>query len=127
SGPGRPPMRGCRHDPLPGDPGTTALVALRAFGCSPCMLTLAFVHDAELRADRACDACGVERDLLTPITFTYAGTVICCHLCDACAGLFRYLEALPTTRRTTIVRVGRNDPCFCGAGKKYKRCHGRAA
>ncbi len=19
---------------------------------------------------------------------------------------------------------GRNDPCFCGSGKKYKRCHG---
>jgi preprotein translocase subunit SecA len=21
-------------------------------------------------------------------------------------------------------RVGRNDPCPCGSGKKYKRCHG---
>lgn len=21
-------------------------------------------------------------------------------------------------------RIGRNDPCFCGSGKKYKRCHG---
>lgn len=20
--------------------------------------------------------------------------------------------------------VGRNDPCFCGSGKKYKKCHG---
>jgi preprotein translocase subunit SecA len=20
---------------------------------------------------------------------------------------------------------GRNDPCFCGSGKKYKLCHGR--
>ena len=24
-------------------------------------------------------------------------------------------------------KVGRNDPCPCGSGKKYKRCHGRAA
>ena len=23
--------------------------------------------------------------------------------------------------------IGRNDPCPCGSGKKYKRCHGRAA
>jgi preprotein translocase subunit SecA len=23
-------------------------------------------------------------------------------------------------------KVGRNDPCPCGSGKKYKRCHGRA-
>ncbi|HJR87959.1 MAG TPA: SEC-C metal-binding domain-containing protein [Acidimicrobiia bacterium] len=21
-------------------------------------------------------------------------------------------------------QVGRNDPCPCGSGKKYKRCHG---
>ena len=20
--------------------------------------------------------------------------------------------------------LGRNDPCWCGSGKKYKRCHG---
>lgn len=24
-----------------------------------------------------------------------------------------------------VVKVGRNDPCPCGSGKKYKRCHGR--
>jgi hypothetical protein len=23
-----------------------------------------------------------------------------------------------------VPRVGRNDPCPCGSGKKYKRCHG---
>ncbi|MFS4514077.1 SEC-C metal-binding domain-containing protein, partial [Delftia tsuruhatensis] len=22
-------------------------------------------------------------------------------------------------------RVGRNDPCPCGSGKKYKQCHGK--
>jgi preprotein translocase subunit SecA len=21
--------------------------------------------------------------------------------------------------------IGRNDPCWCGSGKKYKRCHGQ--
>ena len=24
----------------------------------------------------------------------------------------------------TGTKIGRNDPCFCGSGKKYKRCHG---
>jgi len=24
-------------------------------------------------------------------------------------------------------KIGRNDPCWCGSGKKYKRCHGAAA
>ncbi len=22
-------------------------------------------------------------------------------------------------------KLGRNDPCYCGSGKKYKKCHGR--
>ena len=26
---------------------------------------------------------------------------------------------------TEKVKVGRNEPCPCGSGKKYKRCHGR--
>jgi preprotein translocase subunit SecA len=25
----------------------------------------------------------------------------------------------------TYPKVGRNDPCPCGSGKKYKFCHGR--
>ena len=25
----------------------------------------------------------------------------------------------------SVPRVGRNDPCPCGSGKKYKQCHGR--
>ncbi|HEY5078822.1 MAG TPA: SEC-C metal-binding domain-containing protein, partial [Opitutaceae bacterium] len=28
-----------------------------------------------------------------------------------------------TIRRDTP-KVGRNDPCPCGSGKKYKHCHG---
>jgi preprotein translocase subunit SecA len=26
-----------------------------------------------------------------------------------------------------ISKIGRNDPCFCGSGKKYKKCHGAEA
>ncbi|HEX7027130.1 MAG TPA: SEC-C metal-binding domain-containing protein, partial [Gammaproteobacteria bacterium] len=22
-------------------------------------------------------------------------------------------------------KIGRNDPCFCGSGKKFKHCHGQ--
>ena len=28
------------------------------------------------------------------------------------------------TQRRTGSEIGRNDPCFCGSGKKYKKCHG---
>jgi len=24
-------------------------------------------------------------------------------------------------------KLGRNDPCFCGSGKKFKKCHGKSA
>jgi preprotein translocase subunit SecA len=27
----------------------------------------------------------------------------------------------------TGAKIGRNDPCPCGSGKKYKKCHGQAA
>jgi len=32
----------------------------------------------------------------------------------------------PATVRRAEPKVGRNDPCPCGSGKKYKRCHGAA-
>jgi preprotein translocase subunit SecA len=36
-------------------------------------------------------------------------------------------EADPTTQVAAVPRVGRNEPCPCGSGKKYKHCHGRLA
>ncbi len=33
-------------------------------------------------------------------------------------------EASQPTQRRTGEKVGRNDPCPCGSGKKYKKCHG---
>ncbi|MDP7743907.1 MAG: SEC-C metal-binding domain-containing protein, partial [Lentisphaeria bacterium] len=38
-------------------------------------------------------------------------------------------EDAPAARQPTVrstPKVGRNEPCPCGSGKKYKRCHGRA-
>jgi preprotein translocase subunit SecA len=29
-----------------------------------------------------------------------------------------------TTMAAEVPRVGRNEPCPCGSGKKYKQCHG---
>ena len=31
----------------------------------------------------------------------------------------------PTTFKREEKKVGRNDPCPCGSGKKYKQCHGK--
>ena len=36
-------------------------------------------------------------------------------------------ESVPaqTSSGAAVPRVGRNDPCPCGSGKKYKQCHGK--
>ncbi|MFI5366652.1 MAG: SEC-C metal-binding domain-containing protein [Candidatus Binatia bacterium] len=33
-------------------------------------------------------------------------------------------QGKPSTVRRDADKVGRNDPCPCGSGKKYKKCHG---
>lgn len=33
------------------------------------------------------------------------------------------LQEFPGTTRTTPKRLGRNAPCWCGSGRKYKHCH----
>jgi len=34
-------------------------------------------------------------------------------------------ERKPEPIRRETPKVGRNQPCPCGSGKKYKQCHGR--
>ena len=36
-------------------------------------------------------------------------------------------EAKPKQAVRSGPKVGRNEPCPCGSGKKYKKCHGAAA
>ncbi|MBL8330801.1 MAG: preprotein translocase subunit SecA, partial [Rubrivivax sp.] len=36
-------------------------------------------------------------------------------------------ETDPQTAVAEVPRAGRNDPCPCGSGKKYKHCHGKLA
>jgi hypothetical protein len=37
----------------------------------------------------------------------------------------RKLHGIGNTVRHEAERPGRNDPCHCGSGKKFKKCHGR--
>lgn len=32
---------------------------------------------------------------------------------------------MPNTPFTRAPKIGRNDPCHCGSGRKFKKCHGR--
>jgi preprotein translocase subunit SecA len=36
-------------------------------------------------------------------------------------------EMMPVVEQRVVDeehQVGRNDPCWCGSGKKFKKCHG---
>lgn len=44
-------------------------------------------------------------------------------------GRLYYVEGVghrPLAYRRTAPKIGRNDPCPCGSGKKYKKCCGKA-
>jgi preprotein translocase subunit SecA len=33
-------------------------------------------------------------------------------------------QVIETKRNDEHENIGRNDPCWCGSGKKFKKCHG---
>jgi len=43
----------------------------------------------------------------------------------AAEAVSRKSRAKPSTFKRDDKKVGRNDPCPCGSGKKYKQCHGK--
>jgi uncharacterized protein YecA (UPF0149 family) len=38
-------------------------------------------------------------------------------------GFFDRIAAAFGSKRTKDADLQRNDPCWCGSGKKYKKCH----
>ena len=40
---------------------------------------------------------------------------------------FQHQSASSPSQQEQMPRVGRNEPCPCGSGKKYKQCHGKLA
>lgn len=72
---------------------------------------------ANLQAEPAPQA----QPVLAGSTAPRAGTLRTSHGDDDGDGAARKPAA---TRTANAPRVGRNDPCFCGSGKKYKKCHG---
>ena len=47
------------------------------------------------------------------------------HLAKAVAERDSLAAALTAAAKPAAKRVGRNDPCPCGSGKKYKKCCGK--
>ena len=44
---------------------------------------------------------------------------------DAAGATLAHASSREETVKGTVPRVGRNEPCPCGSGKKYKHCHGK--
>ncbi|MEQ8266096.1 MAG: YchJ family protein [Parvibaculum sp.] len=42
-------------------------------------------------------------------------------------GRWWYVDGIMGVRPRQVEKIGRNDPCSCGSGKKYKKCCGIAA
>jgi hypothetical protein len=71
-------------------------------------------------------------DILKPVVEFLKGTdpdLICSQYGISRAELDKWVEAYQTTQRKMALvdqlvmhRVGRNEPCPCGSGKKYKKC-----
>ena len=52
-----------------------------------------------------------------------SATVLFCS--KAFSEIFDYISELPVQTQVITEKVGRNDPCPCGSGKKYKNCCGK--
>ena len=64
-----------------------------------------------------------------PSALTQAATgggagVAAAEMVTAGAGGNGATEVVETVVKSERENIGRNDPCWCGSGKKYKKCHG---
>ena len=41
-------------------------------------------------------------------------------------GSLDFVKEINKLQKTQRPKIGRNDPCYCGSGKKYKYCHGKS-
>ncbi|MEQ8516249.1 MAG: SEC-C metal-binding domain-containing protein, partial [Chromatocurvus sp.] len=58
------------------------------------------------------------------LAFQHAATSALAAEAEAAPAAEAGQAATPQTFTREAPKVGRNDPCPCGSGKKYKQCHG---
>ena len=55
----------------------------------------------------------------------FSAAVIRIFLEEDASASIRYIDPIPEKTTRAGPRVGRNEPCPCGSGKKYKKCCGK--
>jgi preprotein translocase subunit SecA len=86
-------------------------------------------EDAEqLEQAQAADGRGNGRLSYEHETVAGADAIAGAASAEAVAGLGPAVAVAPAPQQTVVSapheKIGRNDPCWCGSGKKFKRCHG---
>ena len=79
-------------------------------------LLLTVVIGSREEAERATEAVEAQAEQFANVSYTHPNE-------DGSVST----ETDPATAAPPAPRVGRNDPCPCGSGKKYKACHGKLA
>jgi preprotein translocase subunit SecA len=64
---------------------------------------------------------------MTTVKADATGAGFAAAAADQQAAMQQQGEGKPQTIRREQPKVGRNEPCPCGSGKKYKQCHGKGA
>ncbi|MCT9813354.1 preprotein translocase subunit SecA [Acidovorax sp. Be4] len=70
--------------------------------------------------DQATEVLGQRAEHISNVTYTSPNE-------DGSQATVRADEVAAATAAAGMGRVGRNDPCPCGSGLKYKQCHGKLA
>ena len=65
------------------------------------------------------------RDLLTNMRDDVVHSVYRLSLAPAATPMKPVSNGRARSRNGAARKIGRNAPCYCGSGKKFKRCHGR--
>jgi len=85
---------------------------------------------SEEEVARAAEAIEERAEQISNVTYTHPnedGSVSLEASMSSEAALGAVAASIGVAQVGNVPKVGRNDPCPCGSGKKYKQCHGKLA
>ena len=86
---------------------------------------IGYISKVQIRAEADVEKVEEQRRQQAPMQFQHAqaSALAADETAGESAAAGEAEQAAPFVR--TGRKVGRNEPCPCGSGKKYKQCHGR--
>ena len=98
------------------------------------LIDISLPNNVNINGVQAAEFAAVEgADLLIGMDIIGLGDLAISNYCGKTTFTFRvpsidatdYVEELNALKQASSTKIGRNDPCPCGSGKKYKYCHGK--